>query len=476
MKKNIRVIISSSGSPTKIAVIKKILTHFTPSYCTLVYVKHKFPLTHYPNIQWLNFYDLIYGIYPIQWDSCLPIDEPLLRKLSYCETQVLQMMNRLDWDETISYIARKDMYLTHVRFWNNELLTKKIDMCIFFGIPHEMFDFVLYSLCKIHAIPTIILESGRHRDTTFLFHDYEQSMQELSHQYNKLLSQPKKTFGISKKFSRKLTDISFLKMSFIKVYKWRVYETISYIKEVIFIVVKNPKKILFRLLNPLFLLHRIKSVTKKQLLKLYYQHISKYPDLTKKYVFVALHYQPECTTSPLGGVYVNQELMVHMLHHTLPDDVLIYVKEHPLPSYTMRSFSFYKSLTTSPRVVLIRTDANSQELMEHSLAVATVTGTVGWEAIAKQKPILMFGHEYYQFAPGVFQIDSIESCKQALHKIIDQTYTPTPQELNIFYRAMENVSIDGYIDDYYKPQSFLSPSANIEHLSKALIKEIKSIR
>ena len=472
MKKSLRVIIATNSTLTKNKIIQSTLAHFPVSHCTIVStLEWSFTIRNCKDVQWLNYFELLYGRYPMQWNENIALDEPLLRKLAYCETLTLQMMNRFDWDETISYNQRKEMYLNHVRFWNDQLLSKKINLFIFFGVPHEIFDFVLYSLCKIHSIPVICLENGRHRDTTIIFRDYEQSMVELGKRYTQLLSGSPTP---SETFMRKITNISFqTDVSPSAIWKHRMYGLTGYVKALATAVTDKPMTIIGRLINPLFWLHRIQSIMKKKLLELYYWKLSQNPDMTKKFIYVALHYQPECTTSPLAGVFVNQELIVYMLHQVLPKNVRIYVKEHPMPSYTMRSFSYYKSLLISPRITLVRKNVSSQQLIKNSLAVATATGTAGWEALTMGKPVCMFGKDFYQFARGVFRIDSIQSCRQAIDKIVRKKYTPSLRELNAFYKAMEDTLIDGYIDEYYQPYSHLSNKQNVLNVTTALIREIK---
>ena len=50
-----------------------------------------------------------------------------------------------------------------------------------------------------------------------------------------------------------------------------------------------------------------RSVMKK------YDTLSVQPDLTKQFIYFPLHYQPELSTNPLGGHYVNQLIVVEML-------------------------------------------------------------------------------------------------------------------------------------------------------------------
>ena len=53
-------------------------------------------------------------------------------------------------------------------------------------------------------------------------------------------------------------------------------------------------------------------------------------------------------------------------------------------------------------VIFANVADSSMELIKKSSIVATVTGTVGWEAIRLLKPVITFGNAYYNFLPGVF--------------------------------------------------------------------------
>ena len=62
----------------------------------------------------------------------------------------------------------------------------------------------------------------------------------------------------------------------------------------------------------------------------YYQNISeKQIDSSKKYVVVMLHYQPERTTMPDGRYFSQQYHMIRTISEGLPEDCIVYVKEHP---------------------------------------------------------------------------------------------------------------------------------------------------
>ena len=72
--------------------------------------------------------------------------------------------------------------------------------------------------------------------------------------------------------------------------------------------------------------------------------------------------------------------------------------------FTSRIPEFYQDLAASDRVRLMPLDWNSYQIMKDAAAVATVTGTVGWETIMHHIPVLVFGLIWYEHCPGVLRI------------------------------------------------------------------------
>ena len=121
----------------------------------------------------------------------------------------------------------------------------------------------------------------------------------------------------------------------------------------------------------------------------YYERILQYEnleiDFNRKFVYFPLQYQPEMTTSTLGGDFSDQMLAIEHLLRILPDDTWIYVKENPKQTGAMRGPQFFDRLDRIPNLIVLPSYANTFELIDKSEFVATVTGTVGWEAICKGK-------------------------------------------------------------------------------------------
>ena len=120
------------------------------------------------------------------------------------------------------------------------------------------------------------------------------------------------------------------------------------------------------------------------------------------FVYFPLHLQPELTTSVNGGRYVDQILALELLSDIIPPDWFIYAKENPKQRYFMRGKWFFKRLNALHNVKLLPSDYDTVKLIERSKFVATVSGTVGWEALTGGKTVLVFGRPWYLNMPGVF--------------------------------------------------------------------------
>jgi len=166
-------------------------------------------------------------------------------------------------------------------------------------------------------------------------------------------------------------------------------------------------------------------------------------DFTVPYIFVALHYQPEQTTSPTGGVFVAQNLMVDMLARVVPPGWRIYVKEHPFQFFPnsigerSRSIEFYDDLLAHPNVTLVPWSVSPFDLIDHAKAVATVCGTTGIETIMRSKPVLAFGYAWYRDCEGVFYTPSVDECRRALREIASG-YQVDRRKVRLYLKAVED--------------------------------------
>lgn len=182
-----------------------------------------------------------------------------------------------------------------------------------------------------------------------------------------------------------------------------------------------------------FALDRIRDRYRITKLKKKYNHYVSTTPFSKDtpsppFVFVPLHFQPEMTTNPMGGIFTQQLLMINIISHSIPSDWEILIKEHPAQfrvspgvnltlGHPARNDQYYRILSEIPKVRLLPLNIDQFEMIDHCQVVATVTGTVGWEAIARKKTALVFGDAWYAYNQGAFRIRNLHDCRSAIKSI-----------------------------------------------------------
>lgn len=423
----------------------------------------------------INFH----GDYGVDWRKLEPLDEELIANMRGCEAIILKMMDRLETMKNYSYRERKELYLKHLRFWNDLYVRGKIDFFISQNIPHETSDFVCYSLCRLKKIPTIIGYQTHIPDTTLIFDAWEKTDYGLPQAIKKFEKIYKGKRVESIKLSDRFEDYYSLQVSsehsaapFYMRKKTLPGEVakkapiiISKIKKDPAVYLKGSKVITQALFRKLVF------YIKTRFLMNYYEKKCTALDLREKYLFVGLHVQPEMSTSPRADAYVEQLLVLQLLSACVPRNVKIFVKEHPNQDVQSRSRAYYDEILRLRNVQLVSRKSDSKKLVQASLAVVTGTGLVGFESLFHNKPVLMFGHDFFEYAPGAFAIRTKHDLEQAL-KIILKGPVFDQKEFKIFLKALESVSIHGTIDSDYALTSKLSDEVSLERVVEGIMREI----
>lgn len=173
----------------------------------------------------------------------------------------------------------------------------------------------------------------------------------------------------------------------------------------------------------------------------YYNSVSiKTSDIHADYVIFFLHWQPERTTLPEGYGYAQQARAISILSECLPPNVTLIVKEHP-SSFSRgcyrseRAPFFYDNLLAIPRVRLIRAEEDSYHLMDHSLAVATINGTVALEAVCRGSKAIVFGPTcYYGFESSL--LHKFTTCDALEQYILDSVPDTSSVDLTKYYEFL----------------------------------------
>lgn len=131
------------------------------------------------------------------------------------------------------------------------------------------------------------------------------------------------------------------------------------------------------------------------------------PDSSDKYILFPLHYQPEASTDVCAAYYVDQYNVILNLVRSLPFEYKLYVKEH-YAVLGSKEMAFYKKIKKLPNVKLIDPWIKISDLINNAGAIAVLTGTTGLEGIILKKPVIVFGHVFFDIYPQIYRVNNLE--------------------------------------------------------------------
>lgn len=410
---------------------------------------------YFPRALYSEDYNAWRGIFPKEIDkrsSNIYLDVDFLRKYASNELQAIKMMDRLDWDlYSLNFQERQRIFRNMIRSWIAAIDWLKPEVVISATMPHHVSDYALYLLCQERGIPYLfpertafpgryIIPDNLYTIGTVLDRDFEVGLQmaddlllkelptDVRERFYKLRDDYTKgapAFMVREvRTSKKYASLWGLANHFISYFRNKGPHQSLFGKDG---MLCHGVKVYYRkdrtwiedarlsLLKFCFM-HQ-SAGSQKQKLYNYYRTLTSKAVASDKYVFFGLHYQPENTSNPGGDIFVDQRLAIELLLKYLPEDYVVYVKEHPhqylkqRDGQTCRIKEFYDDLSRNQRIKLLDVNEGTFNLINNAVAVATLKGTVGFEAMVYGKPVINFGVSWYERFPGVLRITDEDSAR-----------------------------------------------------------------
>ncbi len=413
------------------------------------------------------------GATHFQGEQIPPASADLIASFSYIEPLLLTMMNKRYDSATVD--ERRHIYFTMLAYWTFVFDSLEIDRVVHASIPHNVYTNIIYEICLKRGIPSLCFEESWVACRLLPFtENFWQGNSELRAALKRL--EGKKITPDD--LGEELQDY------------WR--EQQRALTPPPYLVHQSP------LAGRRLFVHYgrigMRSLQKGTLFVLAVQFVRRFfeknlkdeyasvvqpvdPDLP--FVYFPLHFQPERTTCPQGGVYADQILVVETLAAALPEGWQIYVKEHPSQWWlrykerynSVRYRGYYKRLARIPNVRLVPLSTNSFDLIERSKAVAVITGTAGWESALRGKPPLVFGIPWWGELPGILRVASVEDCRNAFAQIEGGAHIEHDDFIR-YLKAFEESTIRAYFDNPHGDQSRSTPEENIRVIASYVIRWI----
>jgi len=172
----------------------------------------------------------------------------------------------------------------------------------------------------------------------------------------------------------------------------------------------------------------------------------------ERYLLYPLHFHPESSTSILAASWLDEYEVIRNIAFNLPEGVRLYVKDH-VSAWAYPSLDFYRRLCLLPNVRLLPPEAPTKRLIRGSVAVITLTSTVGYEALLLHRRVFLFGRVFYEFHKGVTLVEK----PAHLHKLL-QTKLDLPTDWdeaynNDFVCACHEATLPGTLNLMQGPEA-----------------------
>ena len=403
-----------------------------------------------------------------------PIDSGQIDVISKYALNVLGFMQDTSgWN--YSFDERKSFYFDILKYWNTVIHKFEPDLIVFYTWPHTSSCYPLYLLAKhyfkiniLFIDPTPLFNKNYHFIGTSIEELYAPFIEKYisSDEYelnDDVLNYIEKLRAEKAKIPKYIEDVYLRDKKVSGNYVRKLLRLlISTIKNGVAFKsdfefkknardYKNIKSRLNHLDNIIFTeTTRQNNIKLKKIYKKYCQE----PDYNNKYIYFAAPYQPEAVTAINAGVYEDIFLVLDILSESIPEDYVIYYKEHPaiflghFRGSLKRNDSFYKKLLEYKNIVIVPSEIDTFKLIDNSKAVSTIGGSVGWEAIIRSKPAMIFGNVWYQKCKSVLYIETISDAKKAIDKI-EKGFLPEKNDVEKYAAAVLSKCKKGIVHDNY---------------------------
>lgn len=450
-------------------------------------------INEFPTTVFHTHYDAHRGILPNDCpiEQTKALDSLDLGDYNKYLNTVLRLMDRMEIRDNFHFDERVHHFYRQLAYWTTLLNYLDPNWVVFDSSPHVLAHYVLYAVCNesdvsmVFMTPTglpgtILARGSLHEMPERVNSDYEEQSppQDIPLDYKKYLKTIRDSSYEDAKPSYMETEphsqIGY--QIFLNLLKWPryIYRAVTDRPNT---YLKPPNgSVGDELTYPQYILYKKLAKRKRQSLEQEYNHISDSADLEENYIYIPLHYQPERTSIPEGGIYGDQYLMIDLLSDVIPPNWKLYIKEHPAQFNSSRAHQgrwlhSYERLQKIDGSQLIGFSNDSFELIDNSQAVATLTGTAGWEAIVRGTPALIFGNAWYRQSPGAYHIKSREDARSAVESIREQPM-PSEQEIGGFVAAVHRAGQRGYLSPNASVADDICVETNIRGITQAIIDRI----
>lgn len=369
-------------------------------------------------------------LYIVDYDQLLDIQNvecinyDLIMKLKFAQIDIETMLHRIMLNNPLA----KDIYHQHLSFFAKIFKNEKIDLLLSnepnLASPNHHIPF---ALCQLLGIPCYSL-NGYHQ-TAFALGNYNnpQIQRHIPYICSTVFSDIRKIAYYKPK-----TEIIKIKKTFKNLIKNVILKIGGEMLSQFLVCCIKLSFWQNRLGIPYSYWDKLRCFIKYKQLKRKYNKYSINPNLTEKYIYYSIHFEPEAAI--IGKTLLESQLtIIKMLVQALPKGWKLYVKEHPHQFmlnneiahyfinnlYFFKNITFYQEIQKLPKVTLVSLELSSKDLMLNSQAIATLGGTITLESALHNIPAILFNplETVYGILNNTLHVRSYSDLLDAMEKL-----------------------------------------------------------
>jgi hypothetical protein len=164
-------------------------------------------------------------------------------------------------------------------------------------------------------------------------------------------------------------------------------------------------------------------------------------DPSRPYVFFPLHLHNDSQITAINPQFFRQEWIVDYVAQSLPQGVQLYVKGHPgcmpLPISALRAMSKHDNVT------VIDPETNPHSVIQGARAVVVINSTVGFEALAYGKPVVVLGDWTMKGLGITFDVENLADLARTIRNAVDAGSVDEQKVHAVFYSLWRSM-YDGH--------------------------------
>ena len=199
----------------------------------------------------------------------------------------------------------------------------------------------------------------------------------------------------------------------------------------------------------------------------------------KPFIFLPLQQEPERSLLLSAPDYKNQIETVEYVSKCLPENFLLFVKEHPTQGSgrDWREISQYKALQNNPKVRLIHPSVPADEIIKKSKLVISVSGTIALESAFLNTPSITIADNDYILIPSISRLNSKNELQGLIENSLEKKVEPSSlgkyldilEENSFIFDYLEfQVS---YFNHFYFSGNLVDVEISESHMKEFLIKK-----